>query len=277
MGAPASVDHVLHMFEHNIDDIEAKGVCEVQLAGRSFTITDQFVKDTRAHALEEKIKHLKAALLVLHAPGDGTVGIENASAIFSAAKHPKSFVSLDQADHLISRRQDTDYAACVIGAWATQYIGPRPDIKFGKGYVIAMESGEGKFHTLIRAGEHTLVADEPGSVGGDNRGPTPLDFLASALAACTTMTVRLYLEHKNWQMGEISTEVAHTKIKKAPDDKGTVQFTRTLKLTDHALNEAQKERVLTIANKCPVHRILENEAHIITELGSEGNTERKLK
>ena len=186
---------MLHHFNAKLADIERDGVAEVTLAGRSFTIRKDFVEDAGGK-LKECIASLRKALLVMHAPTDQTVGIENATAIFTAARHPKSFVSLDKADHLLSNPRDAAYAAEVIAAWASRYLPQaQAEAAADEGIVVA-ETGAGKFQNMVTAGRHHLLADEPAAVGGLDSGPNPYDYLAIALGACTSMTLRIYAEHK---------------------------------------------------------------------------------
>jgi len=190
IGAPADTEHVVHNFSADLETIEAKGEAKVSLAGREFTIQKQFVDNLKDHRLEEAAGNLKRALLVLHAPLDETVGIDNAGRIFTAAKHPKSFVSLDTADHLLSRKEDAIYAADMIAVWASRFVSDPVHEDAGSGDdVYVAETGEGKFQQTVRVGRHHLLADEPASFGGLDTGPSPYDYLSIALGACTTMTL----------------------------------------------------------------------------------------
>jgi putative redox protein len=214
IGAPSDVAHVLRHFQARLDDVEREGAINVALAGRTFPITRGFVEDAKGQALQHHIANLHKALLVMHAPRDQTVGIEHATAIFAAAKHPKSFVSLDSADHLLSDGRDAAYAARVIAAWASRYI-PQEKADIGEdrhdGVVVA-ETGAGKFQNAIAAGRHRLLADEPASAGGLDSGPNPYDYLAAALGACTSMTLRVYAEHKRLALGRLTVSVKHGKL-----------------------------------------------------------------
>ncbi|MEE9195243.1 MAG: bifunctional alpha/beta hydrolase/OsmC family protein, partial [Alphaproteobacteria bacterium] len=214
IGAPADPGHVQHLFQAARPEIEAKGEAEVLLAGRPFTIKKQFLEDIEATRLEEAIAGLRKALLVFHAPRDTTVGIENAGRIFAAAKHPKSFVSLDDADHLLTRHEDATYVAEVLAAWAGRYLGLTEEapLKAAAGTVVVQETGEGKFTQRIAAGAHQLRADEPESVGGDDSGPGPYDLVLAGLGACTSMTLRLYAERKGWPLSRVTVTLTHDKI-----------------------------------------------------------------
>ena len=273
IGAPAEPAHVQHLFQAARPDIEARGEAEVLLAGRPFTIKKQFLEDIAATRLEAAIAGLRKALLVFHAPRDQTVGIENAGRIFTAAKHPKSFVSLDDADHLLSRHQDAAYVAEVLAAWAGRYLGREDEapLKAAPGTVVVQETGEGKFTQRIAAGSHRLRADEPESVGGDDSGPGPYDLVLAGLGACTAMTLRLYAERKGWPMSRVTVTLTHDKIH--ADDcadcetkSGSLDHIERRLAIEGDLDDAQRVRLLEIANKCPVHRTLESEVVVATSL-----------
>ncbi len=273
IGAPADPGHVAHLFRDAAPEIEAKGEAVVELAGRSFRIKKQFLDDISGHNLDAAIGALGKALLVFHAPRDATVGIENAGHIFGAAKHPKSFVSLDGADHLLSRKADAVYVARVLAAWAGRYLGvedARPALAAAPGAVVVRETGAGRFAQEIAAGPHALRADEPVEYGGDDSGPGPYDLLLAALGACTSMTVRMYAERKGWPLERVSVTLSHDKIH-AEDcadcetREGRVdRIVRRLALAGD-LDGAQRARLFEIADKCPVHRTLASEVSIVTE------------
>ncbi|NOZ31938.1 MAG: OsmC family protein [Alphaproteobacteria bacterium] len=272
IGAPASADHILHLFSQGLDEIREAGEATVQIGGRPFTVKSQFIDDVSGEKLTHRIATLKGAKLVLHSPVDQTVGIENAEAIFRAIKHPKSFVSLDTADHLLSKKADAIYAANVIAAWASRFTNlPKAPLK-PEGHVAVAESGEGKYHLNINASGHFLNADEPESVGGTNRGATPYDLLCAALGACTTITLRMYADRKKLPVTFIETLVDHEKQHGA-DSAGEGNapaaridvFTRRIKIVGD-LDETQRQRLLQIANLCPVHKTLENSSTIRSEL-----------
>ncbi len=275
IGAPADVAHVLSQFHADIGAIERDGVANVTLGGRTFPIRREFVDDARGQALKNRIASLGKALLVMHSPTDQTVGIENASAIFLAAKHPKSFVSLDRADHLLSNRQDASYAAEVIAAWASRYLPAAQEDDAARDGVLVAETGAGKFQNSIAAGRHRLLVDEPTSVGGLDSGPTPYDYIAAALGACTSITLRVYAEHKKLALGRISVSVKHGKVpvEHCEDCADAVEgrtgridrFERVIGIegdTDPAL----ADKLVEIAGKCPVHRTLEEGAAIVTKI-----------
>lgn len=273
LGAPADPAHVSHHFEAALPQIAEDGSAEVSLGGRPFRIGKAFVDDIAKSALSSAIADLKAALLILHAPRDETVSIDNASAIFLAAKHPKSFVTLDDADHLITRASDAEYAADVIAAWVSRYVKlcpPAPPPGAPEGVVRITEADPGGFMQDIQAGpNHHLVADEPASYGGTDKGMSPYGFVSAGLGACTSMTIRMYARRKGWPLTNVSVDVCHDKVH--AQDAGLVndgkvdQFRRKIRLSG-PLNQEQRQRLLEIADKCPVHRTLEGSAHITTEL-----------
>lgn len=276
VGAPADVDHVLAQFEANLEEIEQLGVANVSLAGRAFTIERQFVEDLRSFTLTERVSALRKPLLVLHSPVDLTVDVEHATRLFVAAKHPKSFVSLDQADHLLSKGADADYVARVIVGWADRYLPPLLEPKLDSvQHVRVSETGAGKFQQIVRAGKHRLYADEPTSFGGTDTGLAPYDFVAAALGACTSMTLRMYAEHKKLTLGNIAVEVSHEKIhakdcaecsEERKDSAARVdRFTRVVSIQGD-VPEALSAKLLAIADRCPVHQTLERSSVIATTL-----------
>ncbi len=265
LGAPAHADHVAAQFADSIAEIEAHGEAHVTLGGRPFRLKRDFLEDVRGQKLLDATGQLRRALLVLHAPLDATVGIENAAEIFAAAKHPKSFVSLDGADHLLTRKTDAIYAADVIAAWAGRYIGIAPTIVSPSpspaeeapaqaAFPVVVEESGGQLRNRVTAGRHRLLAGEPQSHGGEDSGPSPFQWLAAGLGACTSMTMRLYADRKGWPVTGIRVEVNH--VKRGPDETGQPDvFTRTIHLAGQ-LNDEQRQRLLEIAEKCPVHKTL---------------------
>lgn len=280
IGAPADAEHVVHNFGASLDQIEREGEATVSLAGRPFKIQKQFLEDIRTQSVIDHIKTFKGALMVLHSPLDQTVGIDNAATIFTAAKHPKSFVSLDSADHLLSDPQDASYAASVISAWASRFIRadkPAVEMKGMEGVLVA-ETGEGKFQNYVRSDNHRLLADEPTSYGGLDSGPSPYDFLAIALGACTSMTLRMYARFKALDIGAISVTVLHEKVHAedcltcseetlASSDR-IDQFERRISV-EGGVDPALHDKLLEIADKCPVHKTLEGRASVVTRITSE--------
>jgi putative redox protein len=276
IGAPSDVAHVLHHFHAHLDDIERDGVANVTLAGRTFPISRELVEDAKGQAIERHVANLRKALLIMHAPRDQTVGIEHATAIFTVAKHPKSFVSLDSADHLLSDSRDAAYAAEVLAVWASRYI-PEHEEKTGEdrhdGVVVA-ETGAGKFQNAIAAGRHRLLADEPASAGGLDSGPSPYDYLAAALGACTSMTLRIYAEHKQLALGRLTVSVRHGKLPAEHcEDCGEAAEGRTGKIdrfervisVEGEVDAAMAEKLIEIAGRCPVHRTLEARSAVVTK------------
>ncbi len=276
IGAPAEPAHVQHLFQEVRPEIEAKGEAEVLLAGRPFRIRKQFLEDIEKQKLAAAVGAMRKALMVFHAPRDATVGIENAGEIFQAAKHPKSFVSLDDADHLLSRKQDAVYVANVLAAWASRYLDQPQEaeaLRAAPGTVVVQETGEGRFTQRISAGKHALRADEPKDFGGDDTGPTPYDLLLAGLGACTSMTLRMYAARKRWPLERVTVTLQHEKIH-AEDcadcetrDGRIDRIVRSLAL-EGPLDQAQHAKLLEIADKCPVHRTLEGEVLVETELAS---------
>ena len=283
IGAPADVAHIEHSFQTHVDQIEATGEAQVDLGGRPFTIKKQFLDDIGKHSLTDAIAGLKKPLMVLHSPIDAQVGIDNAAEIFMAAKHPKSFVSLDDADHLLTNKDDAIYAAEVISAWATRFVegGHEPDHETPLGALVS-ETGLGKFQNYVRVGPHTLLADEPKSVGGLDTGPTPYDYLATALGACTTMTLRMYADMKKLPLDHIATEVIHNKvhgsdctdctledIETKANKKGKIdRFERRITISGD-ISQADRQSLLRIADRCPVHQTMEHGSVVVTKLVDE--------
>lgn len=273
IGAPFDPSHVAHNFGDALQTIRAEGRATVDLAGRPFTIGRDFVEDVEAAELEPLIKSLGKALLVMHAPRDATVGVDNATRIFVTAKHPKSFVTLDDADHLVSRAEDAEYAAEVIAAWAGRYLGlrpPAPPPGAPEGIVRVSEADPGGFLQDVNAGPlHHTLADEPAAYGGTNRGMTPYGFLSAGLGACTSMTIRMYARRKGWPLTHVSVDVSHDKVH-AQDASGagttSIDTFRRLIRLEGDLSAEQRARLLEIADKCPVHRTLESGAVVETSL-----------
>ncbi len=271
LGAPADAAHVRHQFIDHVEQIERDGEATVSRAGRPFTIRKHFLDDIEGHNLEAAVSSMKAALLIAHAPTDATVGVENATRLFVAARHPKSFLSLDGADHLLTRAEDARHAAEVIGAWAARYLdlheAPEPPKPLPEPRsAVVEETGLGGYHAWAVAGPHSLIVDEPESVGGLDGGPSPYQLLCASLAACTTMTLRMYFRRKGWDLGNIRTEVRHSRLDGAAAGAPADLFERVVSVDD-ALSEEQASKIIEIANKCPVHRTLERSSKIETRQG----------
>ena len=274
IGAPASAAHVAHNFAADLAEIAEKGTAKVTLAGRSFTITKQFLDDIANQNFLAGLKDLKKALLVCHAPRDEYVAIDNATQIFMAARHPKSFISLDTADHLLRKQEDAVYLANVIAAWASRYL---PSVEesapLPQGTVEVSETRTGRFTQRVGAGRHVLLADEPIAAGGDDAGPTPYDYLLAALGACTSMTMRLYADRKGLAAERFSVRLSHRRVHAADcadceAKEGYIgEITREITIEGDVL-EADRIRLMEIADKCPVHNTLTHEIKIRSRLVS---------
>ncbi len=273
LGAPFDPDHVTRNFDPALDKIRKLGAAEVDLGGRRFTITRDFVDDVEAARLKPALAQMRAALLVMHAPRDAVVGIDNATRLFTAARHPKSFVTLDDADHLITGADDADYAAEMIATWAKRYLDlrpPAPPPGVPEGIVRVSEADPDGFLQDVSAGpDHHAKADEPRAYGGTNRGMSPYGFIAAGLGACTSMTIRMYARRKGWKLRHVRVDVSHDKMhaqdaKAGSGDKIDI-FRREIYL-DGPLTPEQRDKLLEIADKCPVHRTLERTSTIKTTL-----------
>ncbi len=281
IAAPASPDHVTDIFRSSLDEIEAEGVAQVELAGRPFTIRRQFVEDLRNHVITDRVRTMRRALIVLHSPIDNTVSIDHAAQIFEAARHPKSFVSLDGADHLLTARDDAAFAASMIGAFASRYVVDESEAlepPRSSAQVVVAETSQGPFLNHVVVGRHRLLADEPESVGGFDAGPSPYDLLGAALGACTSMTLRMYADRKGMPLDRVTVEVSHGKVH--ADDcvecaenpelatrLGMIdRFERVVTVDGDDLTDVQRAKLLEIADKCPVHRTLETASAIVTRL-----------
>lgn len=264
IGAPSSPAHVSHLFENEVSNIESAGSAKVQIGGRPFTIQKQFLEDIQNQDLGQVVKGFNKALLVFHSPQDTIVGVENAAKIYQAAHHPKSFVSLDGADHLLSAKTDSIYVGEVISAWVKRYIHLAEAPKIKSSEQVAVRLGADKFTAVVKAGKHRLIADEPVSVGGNDFGPAPYELVSAGLGACTAMTMKMYADRKEWEVEEFLVHINHSKV---TDENGKPKdlFQRKIEIKSH-LDESQLKRVLAIANKCPVHRSLEQSSEIETEL-----------
>jgi uncharacterized OsmC-like protein/alpha-beta hydrolase superfamily lysophospholipase len=272
IAAPFDPAHVTHLFKDKLDAISTEGEVEVALAGRPFRIRREFLDDVAQHKLAEHISKLRRGLLIFHAPTDDTVGIENATQIFMAAKHPKSFISLAGADHLLTKRSDAVYVANVLAAWAERYLDSAPVTVVSEPEprkVVVTETGGGKFQQSVLIGPHRLIADEPVAAGGLDSGPGPYDLLLSALGACTSMTMRLYAEHKKLPLERVSVTLSHAKIyaqdcEECETKEGKIdRIDRAITMSGN-LSDAERARLMEIADKCPVHRTLHAEVNIRT-------------
>ena len=277
IGAPHDPEHVEHLFESSREEIERDGQAVVRLAGRPFTIKKQFIEDLRGQQVDGGLARLKRALLIMHSPVDRTVSIDNAKMIFLAARHPKSFLSLDQADHLLTNELDSRYVGTVLAAWARKYIGaleesPRFTEDAHDSLVVA-RIGEEPYRTEILANGHAMLADEPRSLGGTNAGPTPYQYLAAGLGACTAITLRMYADRKKWPLQGVSVELTHQKVHAEDCDceariSGKIDQIQRVVSLEGPLDEDQQARLLEIANRCPVHRtLMEGQVDVKTRMG----------
>ncbi len=274
IAAPSDPAHVTGLFKERLEDIRAQGKVEVSLAGRPFHITRKFLDDIAEHRLMAHVTNLHKALLVMHSPTDDTVGIDNATRIFVAAKHPKSFVSLADADHLLSKLRDDAYVADIIAAWVTRYLDPAmpdqaADLSGAPRAVVVRETRASKFQQTVSIGPHQMLADEPVAAGGEDSGPGPYDFLLAGLGACTSMTMRLYADRKSLPLERTTVTLRHSKIH-AEDCAECETRAGMLDRIDRVigmegnLDAEQRQKLLEIADKCPVHRTLTSEIHIVT-------------
>jgi uncharacterized OsmC-like protein/alpha/beta superfamily hydrolase len=277
IAAPADTEHLVHLLSEKREDIEESGSATVCIASREFKITRQFLDDVAAQPQAERLGQMEAALLVMHSPVDAVVGIDNAREIFRAARHPKSFVSLDEADHLLSRREDAEYAADILAAWAGRYVdrsaaatreNQTDDPE--RGTVVVSENGVGRYGQLVTAGPHEITADEP-EPHGDDSGPSPYDLLLAGLGACTSMTLRMYAERKKWPLEQVEVALKHSRAHAEDcescetEEPWLERVERTVRITGD-LDDDQRQRLLDIADRCPVHRTLTSEIVVETEL-----------
>lgn len=272
IGAPSSPAHVQHLFKNALFEIEKSGKAVVNLSGRDFTIKKQFLDDLESKALTAVVKDLRKPLLVLHSPQDNTVGIKNAEEIYIAAHHPKSFVSLDGADHLLMNKADSIYVGKVIAGWAQRYVNiPLSTELKSKHQVVASLNNEDGFTTVMKVGNHYLVADEPAGFGGNDFGPSPYELVSAGLSACTAMTIQMYAKRKEWNLENVEVHTSYDKshaqdCEDCESNSSKIDtFHREIRLTGD-LDEKQKNRILQIADKCPVHRTLHSQTQVITKL-----------
>lgn len=272
IGAPANPQHVQHLFQGKLDDAPEGEPVEVNIGGRGFKLKRQFVEDLHTKDMPTLLKKLRKATLIMHAPHDKTVGIENAREMYHHLMHPKSFISLDGADHLLNNKADSLYVGSVIAAWAHRYLAePDQEDPLYTEKQVAVRIGTEKYVTEVKAGRHSLIADEPKSVGGKDLGPSPYELVAAGLGACTAMTLRMYADRKKWDLQEVTVHLSHIR-EHASDSQHSNEpssmmstFERDLELEGN-LDEKQKQRLMEIANRCPVHRTLEGKIEVRTTL-----------
>jgi len=272
IGAPSQPEHVSHLLEQSIEDIQTEGKANVNIGGRKFTIKKQFLDDLKSKNMFTILRGLRKALLVMHSPQDQVVEIDNAAEIYKAAFHPKSFISLDGADHMLTNKKTAVYAGKIIANWVSRYVDiPERTTLRTDQQVVARIDDEPGFTTEIKADIHSLIADEPEAVGGNDFGPDPYELVASSLGACTAMTLKMYAARKKWDLQEVTVHLNHAKKYTADcsdcEKKSSRidHFDRLIELKGD-LDEAQKKRLLEIADRCPVHRTLHQEVNITTTL-----------
>jgi len=275
IGSPCSAEHVLHLIDNDLAEIESRGQATVNLAGRPFDISTDFVEDVRTQSVCENLHGLRKALLVMHSPVDEVVSIDQAALIYTHAKHPKSFVSLDDADHLLTRDKDSRYAARVLATWASRYVDQQQQLpekaRHIPGAAVVRGDIRDGFLVSVNADGHSFHADEPPEMGGTDRGPTPYDLLAAALSACTVMTLNFFARRENLPLETVEVSVRHDRIHADDCDNcdkksGKIdQFSRDIVLTGD-LDDEQRNLLLKIADRCPVHKTLENEIMVSSKL-----------
>ncbi|PHR12796.1 MAG: osmotically inducible protein C [Aequorivita sp.] len=272
INSPSHPSHVMHLLRESKHEITKNGKAKVNLGGLDFTIKKQFLDDLEDKSLLKIVSNFKKALLILHSPQDTIVGINNAEEVYTAAHHPKSFISLDGVDHLLSKKEDSKYVGQVIAGWASRYLKiPSIEEVKSKSKVAASLDKDEMFTTHLKLGDHNLIADEPTSFGGNNFGPSPYEFLSAGLAACTVMTIQMYARRKKWNVENVTCHINYSKdhavdCEHCEDDSAKIDtFTREIKLEGN-LSEEQKTRLLQIADKCPVHKTLHTKAQVITSL-----------
>ena len=272
IGSPSEPSHVKHLFDNDMEKIKAEGVAKVSIGGRPFNIKKQFIKDLEDNPLSEVIKSLRKPILIMHSPQDTVVGIENAGELYKNAWHPKSFISLDGADHLLSKKEDAIYAAEIIGSWMKKYFPQETEKRLDtKGeQVVANLDLSDNFTTEIYTSKHQLIADEPASIGGADLGPSPYELINAGLGACTVMTIKLYAERKGWELNEVKVYLTYEKkhseeIAEADATPGKIDhIQKKIELIGN-LDSSQRKRLIEIASKCPVHKTLTSQTIINTE------------
>lgn len=274
VGAPCDPAHVRRLIEPGAEDIDRVGHAEVSIAGRKFTIKKQFLDDLEDQEARQTIAQLKKALCIFHSPQDQVVDIDNARRIYQAAKHPKSFISLHDADHLLRSKRDADYVGQVLSAWVARYLEDETEHeRYVEQGIVEVEGGPAGYTQRVHAGPHRFVADEPESVpGGTDAGPTPYDLLLASLGTCTSMTLRMYADRKGWPLEGVRVRLEHGRIhaedcEDCKSKTGMVsRITRKLEVFGESLDDEQRQRLVEIADKCPIHKTLVTETVVRTEL-----------
>lgn len=269
IGAPSTPEHVRHLLKNGEEELKKEGVAEVNIGGRTFKMKRQFLDDLEERSGSDEIRNLGRSLLILHSPQDKIVSIDNASEIYLQAMHPKSFITLDKADHLLLKESDAMYAGEVISSWASRYLDLQEQELQSEGEV-KVRTGSKGFTTEITAGRHQMVADEPASVGGADLGPSPYGYLLSALGACTAMTLRMYADHKKLNLEEVEVKLTHDKVhiqdgENTEGSKGKIDEIKRFIRLEGDLTEDQRKRLIEIADRCPVHKTIEGKPRILTE------------
>jgi putative redox protein len=273
IGAPSSPEHVQHLLQNSVAKIQDSGKAVVSLSGRDFTIKKQFLDDLKHKKLADTLKSMRKSILIMHSPQDDTVHIKNAQEIYLAAHHPKSFISLDGADHLLMNKKDSMYVGDVISGWSKRYLDLRQEEELPKTnhQVVASLDFEDGFTTQMKVGNHYILADEPTTFGGNDFGPSPYEFVSAGLSACTAMTLQMYAKRKEWRIENVEVHTSYSKNHaidckdcESPNSKIDT-FHREIKLVGD-FDDKQRRRLLQIADKCPVHKTLHNEIQVITSL-----------
>jgi putative redox protein len=271
IGAPCEPEHVLNMITEDLEEIEKKGEATVTLVGREFKIKSQFVEDLRKQGIQKLLGDMRKSTLIMHSPQDETVEVSNARNIYESLHHPKSFVSLDRADHLLSNSSDSIYVGDLVASWVQRYLPHQPENELKTDEQVVARLDEGPFLTEILAGPHHLLADEPADVGGRNLGPSPYEYLSSGLGACTAMTIKMYADRKKWPLKEVKVHLNYDNDylddcdKCETEERKIGKFERIIEVSGD-LDEGQRKRILQIANKCPVHKTLEQGVTVETTL-----------
>ncbi len=271
INTPSKLEHVQKHFSSSMDEIESKGFASVNIGGRSFKIKKHFVDDLKANKDSNELSELDKSLLILHSPQDNIVSIKHAEELYIAARHPKSFITLDGADHMLSDKKDSIYAGKVIGTWASKYINLPERKELETDHEVMANLGSEGYTTHIIAGNHNLLADEPKSIGGEDLGPTPYELLSSGLAACTSMTIQMYARRKEWNLENVETHINYSKkhaidCENCENDSAKIDtFEREIVIKGD-LDDSKLDKLMEIADKCPVHKTLSSKIQIISSL-----------